>query len=76
MTKHDQPRSPSRASTSEIVKRPHRSASADLFDARAALGDKPILHLEALPPAVLVRYAARSALRLIPGDPNMAPLQP
>jgi hypothetical protein len=55
---------------------PPLGATVDLFDAATELGDTPILDLEALPPAALVRYAARSALRLIPGDPNMAPLRP
>jgi len=36
--------------------------------------DETIFALEALPAAALVAHAAREALRLVPGDPNMLPL--
>ena len=36
--------------------------------------DETIVELEALPPSIVVRYGAREALRMVPGDPNMLPL--
>jgi hypothetical protein len=54
---------------------PPLGATAARFDHDSFQDEpSPILDLEAVPPAVLVRYAAEAALALIPDDPNMLPL--
>lgn len=42
-------------------------------DARLPAGE-PIVELEALPPATLVRFVMGAVLRLLPPDPNMLPI--
>ena len=44
------------------------------FTGAALPEDERILELEALPPSALLSYAARAAMRMVPGDPNMLPL--
>jgi hypothetical protein len=53
---------------------PPLGANARRFDDPALPEGEPILELEALPPATLVRFGALSAQRLMPIDPNMLPL--
>lgn len=53
---------------------PPRGANARRFDDPVLPADEPIVDLEALPPATLVRFGAVAALRLVPIDPQMLPL--
>lgn len=53
---------------------PPRGASPRRFDDPALPPGEPILELEALPPATLVRFATLATRRLMPIDPNMLPL--
>jgi len=53
---------------------PPLGAPGARFDSAELPGDQPVFDLEEVPPAELVSYVMRRALRVVPGDPNMLPL--
>ncbi len=53
---------------------PPRGSTAQALGDGSLPPEELILELEALPPSLVVRYAVREALRMVPGDPHMLPL--